>query len=168
MSELTATRVREHAERLRLTHLSENLDQLVARAEQATMGYLEFVDLVLEEEVDVREAAGSPTPSSCRGCPTTRAWTPSTSPSSPTWAPARSATSPRWSSSKPRPTSASSGHPGVGKTMLAVGLAIAACQAGFSVYFTTLDDLVRNLTRPRPRAGSPRSCRPPQAGGPGG
>jgi DNA replication protein DnaC len=29
--------------------------------------------------------------------------------------------------------------------MLAVGLAIAACQAGFSIYFTTLDDLVRNL-----------------------
>jgi DNA replication protein DnaC len=37
------------------------------------------------------------------------------------------------------------GPPGVGKTMLAVGLAIAACQAGYSVYFTTLDDLVRNL-----------------------
>ena len=29
--------------------------------------------------------------------------------------------------------------------MLAVGLAIAACQAGSSVYLTTLDDLVRNL-----------------------
>ena len=37
------------------------------------------------------------------------------------------------------------GPPGVGKTMLAVGPAIAACQAGYSVYFTTLDDLVRNL-----------------------
>ena len=29
--------------------------------------------------------------------------------------------------------------------LLAVALAIAACQAGFSIYFTTLDDLVRNL-----------------------
>jgi DNA replication protein DnaC len=29
------------------------------------------------------------------------------------------------------------GPPGVGKTMLAIGLAIAACQAGYSVYFTT-------------------------------
>src|SRR5215213_3054627 len=55
MSELTATRVREHAERLHLPHLGENLDALVARAEQATMGYLEFVDLVLEEEVGARE-----------------------------------------------------------------------------------------------------------------
>ena len=37
------------------------------------------------------------------------------------------------------------GPPGVGKTMLAVGLAVAACQAGFSIYFTSLDDVVRNL-----------------------
>ena len=33
------------------------------------------------------------------------------------------------------------GPPGVGKTHLAV----AACQAGHSVYFTTVDDLVRQL-----------------------
>jgi DNA replication protein DnaC len=38
VSELVATRIREHAERLRLAHLGENLDALVARAEQATMG----------------------------------------------------------------------------------------------------------------------------------
>jgi DNA replication protein DnaC len=37
------------------------------------------------------------------------------------------------------------GPPGVGKTMIAVALAVAACQAGFSIYFTTLDDLVRRL-----------------------
>ena len=55
MSELVATRVREHAERLHLPHLGEDLDQLVARAEAQTMGYLEFLDLVLEEEVGVRE-----------------------------------------------------------------------------------------------------------------
>jgi DNA replication protein DnaC len=29
--------------------------------------------------------------------------------------------------------------------MLAVALAVTACQAGFSIYFTTLDDLVRRL-----------------------
>ncbi len=37
------------------------------------------------------------------------------------------------------------GPPGVGQTHLAVGLAIAACQAGLSVYFTTFDDLVYKL-----------------------
>jgi DNA replication protein DnaC len=29
--------------------------------------------------------------------------------------------------------------------MLAVALAVTACQAGWSIYFTTLDDLVRRL-----------------------
>jgi DNA replication protein DnaC len=29
--------------------------------------------------------------------------------------------------------------------MLAVALAVAACQAGFSIYYTTLDDLIRQL-----------------------
>jgi DNA replication protein DnaC len=37
------------------------------------------------------------------------------------------------------------GPPGVGKTMLAVALAVAACQAGYSIYFTSLDDLIRRL-----------------------
>ena len=37
------------------------------------------------------------------------------------------------------------GPPGVGKTHIALALAVAACRAGFSVYFTTLDDMVRQL-----------------------
>jgi DNA replication protein DnaC len=37
------------------------------------------------------------------------------------------------------------GPPGVGKNHIAVALAVAACRAGFSVYFTTLDDMVRQL-----------------------
>jgi hypothetical protein len=32
------------------------------------------------------------------------------------------------------------GPPGVGKTHIAVALAVAACRAGFTIYFTTLDD----------------------------
>jgi DNA replication protein DnaC len=55
MSELVATRIHQHAERLHLANLTSNLDALVARAEQATMGYLDFLDLLLEEEVGVRE-----------------------------------------------------------------------------------------------------------------
>jgi len=55
MSELIATRIREHADRLRRANLTSNLDALLTRAEQATMGYLDFLDLLLEEEVGVRE-----------------------------------------------------------------------------------------------------------------
>jgi len=55
MSELLSERIREHAERLRLTHLAETAEQLIARAEGAQMGYREFLDLALEEELGVRE-----------------------------------------------------------------------------------------------------------------
>ena len=37
------------------------------------------------------------------------------------------------------------GPPGVGKTHIAVALAVAACRAGYTVYFTTLDHMVRQL-----------------------
>ena len=55
MSELVTTRIRGHAARLALPHLAEHLEGLLARAEADTMGYLEFVDLLLGEEVGLRE-----------------------------------------------------------------------------------------------------------------
>jgi DNA replication protein DnaC len=45
---LVADRIRRHAERLLLHHLA-------ARAEAAQLGYPDFLDQVLEEEVGVRE-----------------------------------------------------------------------------------------------------------------
>jgi DNA replication protein DnaC len=55
VSALTADRIREHATRLGLTHLTDTITELVQRAEAAQMGYLDFVDLLLEEEVGLRE-----------------------------------------------------------------------------------------------------------------
>ncbi len=55
MHELTANRVRDHATRLGLTHLADTVDQLIARAEADTLGYLDLVDLLLEEELGLRE-----------------------------------------------------------------------------------------------------------------
>lgn len=37
------------------------------------------------------------------------------------------------------------GPPGVGKTHLAVALAVKACQAGLSIYSTTMDELIKKL-----------------------
>jgi len=39
------------------------------------------------------------------------------------------------------------GPPGVGETHLAVSLAIRACQAGLSIYFTNIEDLIAKLKR---------------------
>ena len=46
------------------------------------------------------------------------------------------------------------GSPGVGKTHLAVSLALKACQAGMSIYFTTMEDLIKKLKTMRPVAGA--------------
>jgi DNA replication protein DnaC len=37
------------------------------------------------------------------------------------------------------------GPPGVGKTHLAVALAVKACQAGQTIFFTTMADLIEKL-----------------------
>ncbi|WP_443334179.1 ATP-binding protein [Streptomyces sp. GESEQ-13] len=55
MSELTSTRIRTTAAKLGLPHLAEALDQYVQRADEAKMGYLDFLDLVLAVELAVRD-----------------------------------------------------------------------------------------------------------------
>lgn len=55
MSELTATRIRTAAVKLGLSHLAEALNQYIQRADEAKMGYLDLLDLVLGEEFAVRD-----------------------------------------------------------------------------------------------------------------
>ena len=104
MSTLTADRIRDHATRLGLPHLAEHLELLVERAETNSMGYREFIDTVLGEELGQREGRRFRTALKLSGLPHHKRWTSSTSRSNPAWTPARSVTSPHWSSSKPSPT----------------------------------------------------------------
>jgi DNA replication protein DnaC len=145
MSELITTRIRGHATRLGLTHLAETIDTLIARAEADQMGYLALVDLLLEEEVGLREARRFRTALNLAGLPHRK-----------TLENFDFAFQPDLDARKVKDLAALAfvetksnvallGPPGVGKTHLAVGLAIAACQAGYSIYFTTLDDLIRQL-----------------------
>jgi hypothetical protein len=94
VSALTADRIRDHATRLGLTHLTDTITELVQRAETAQMGYLDFVDLLLEEEVGLREGRRFRNALKLSGLPHHKHWMSSTSPSSPNWTPARSATWP--------------------------------------------------------------------------
>ena len=145
MSSLTTDRIRDHATKLGLTHLTEVVTQLVDRAETAQMGYLDFVDLLLEEELGLREGRRFRNALKLSGLPHHK-----------TLDEFDFAFQPDLDARKVRDLAtlefvnaksnvALLGPPGVGKTMLAVALAVAACQAGFSIYFTTLDDLVRRL-----------------------
>jgi len=51
------------------------------------------------------------------------------------------------------------GPPGVGNTHLAVALAVKACQSGMSIYFTTMEDLIKKLKKDQEtgRSGRGRS-----------
>jgi DNA replication protein DnaC len=145
MSELVTTRVRDHAGRLHLANLAEQLDALVTRAEAATMGYLEFVDLILEEEVGIREGRRFRNALKLSGLPHHKTLDDFDFAFQPDLDARKVKDLAALGFVETKANVALLGPPGVGKTMLAVGLAVAACQAGYSIYFTTLDDLVRNL-----------------------
>lgn len=55
MAEMLTERIRTNARELKLLGLDENLDDLVRRAEEGKLGYRQFLDLLLEEEVGVLE-----------------------------------------------------------------------------------------------------------------
>ena len=145
MSELVTTRIKDAARRLHLANLEESLDDLTERARVADMGYVEFLDLVLVEETGVRDGRRFRNALKLSGLPHHK-----------TVDDFDFAFQPELDRRKVKDLAALGfveekanvallGPPGVGKTMLAVGLAVAACQAGFSIYFTSLDDVVRNL-----------------------
>jgi DNA replication protein DnaC len=152
MSELVTTRIHDHATRLGLPHLAEHLETLVDRAEAGTMGYREFVDLLLGEELGLREGRRLRTALKLSGLPHHKtldefdfAFQPDLD--------ARKVRDLATLPFLPRTGSGAStasnvallGPPGTGKTHIAVALAVAACQAGYSIYFTSLDDCVRQL-----------------------
>lgn len=55
MSELTGNRIRTTASKLGLSHLAETINEFTRRADEAKMGYVDFLDLVLSEELAVRD-----------------------------------------------------------------------------------------------------------------
>lgn len=145
MSELLSDRIRRNAERLRLAHLAESAEQLVQRAERDQMGYLEFLDVALEEEVGLREARRFRNALKLSGLPHRKGLDEFDFAFQPELDARKVKDLATLAFVEQRANVCLLGPPGVGKTMLAVGLSIAACRAGYSVYFTTADDMVRNL-----------------------
>lgn len=145
MTTLTTDRIRDHATRLGLTHLTDTITQLVDRAEHAQLGYLDFVDLLLEEELGLRETRRFRNALKLSGLPHHKTLDEFDYAFQPDLDPRKIRDLATLEFVKTRSNVALLGPPGVGKTMIAVALAVAACQAGFSIYFTTLDDLVRKL-----------------------
>ena len=145
MSELVTTRIHDHATRLGLTHLADTVTDLVARAETSTMGYLDFVDLLLEEELGLREGRRFRNALKLSGLPHHKTLDQFDFAFGPDLDTRRVRDLAALAFVDAKSNIALLGPPGVGKTMLAVALAVAACRAGYSIYFTSLDDLIRRL-----------------------
>jgi DNA replication protein DnaC len=145
VSELVCARIREYAGKLGLTHLLDTVDQLTARAEAEQLGYLEFLDHVLEEELALRESRRFRNALKLSGLPHHKTLDEFDFAFQPELDPRKIRDLATLQFIDTKSNLALLGPPGVGKTMIAVALAVAACQAGYSIYFTSLDDLVRRL-----------------------
>jgi DNA replication protein DnaC len=145
VSELVSARIRDHAAKLGLTHLVSSIDQLTARAEAEQLGYLDFLDQVLEEELGLRESRRFRNALRLSGLPHHKTLEEFDFAFQPDLDPRKIRDLATLGFIDRRSNIALLGPPGTGKTMIAVALAVAACQAGYSIYFTSLDDLVRRL-----------------------
>jgi DNA replication protein DnaC len=145
VSELVCARIRDYAGKLGLTHLIDTLDQLTARAEAEQLGYLEFLDQVLEEELGLRESRRFRNALKLSGLPHHKTLDEFDFAFQPELDPRKIRDLATLQFIDTKSNVALLGPPGVGKTMIAVALAVAACQASYSIYFTSLDDLVRRL-----------------------
>jgi DNA replication protein DnaC len=145
MEQLISERLRENLNRLKLSQAAAILDAVVRQAEEDTSSYLAFLDHLLEEEVAAKEKRRIDTAMKTAGLP---------------WAKTIEEYDFSFHPNLNRKEVAELfdltfipnhenviflGPPGVGKTHLAIALAIKACHHGFKVYFTTMDTLIRKL-----------------------
>jgi DNA replication protein DnaC len=145
MEQLTYERLQDNLNRLKLTRAAEILDNIVAHAEEQGGSYLSFLDHLLEEEVAAKEKRRMATAMKTAGLP-----------SSKTIEEYDFSFHPQLDKKAvmelfdltfiPKHENVIFlGPPGVGKTHLAISLAIKACCHGFKVYFTTMNTLMNKL-----------------------
>ena len=134
MSELTSTRIRTTAAKLGLPHLAEVLDQYVQRADEAKMGYLDFLDLVLAVELAVRDDRRFRSGLRLSKLPHHKTLEDYDFSFQPDLDPRKVKDLATLSFVEDKANVALLGPPGVGKTHIAVALAVAACRAGYSIY----------------------------------
>jgi DNA replication protein DnaC len=145
MSELLTARIQAQATKLGLPHLAGNLAGLLKRAEAEQMGYLEFLDLIIDEETGVKEDRRFGHLLHMSGLPHHKTLDSFDFAFQPDLDVRKIRDLAALAFIEAKANLALLGPPGVGKTHLACALAVAACQAGYTVYFTTLDDLIRKL-----------------------
>jgi DNA replication protein DnaC len=151
MEQLITERLQDNLGRLKLSRASEILDTVVQQAELAQSSYLAFLDHLLEEEVAAKEKRRIHTAMKTAGLPTAK----TIEEYDFTFHPhldKKSVMDLFDLAFIPKHENVIFlGPPGVGKTHLAISLAIKACYHGFKVYFTTMETLIRKFTESQSR-----------------
>jgi len=151
---LVMDRIESNLVRLKLSRIYEILDSIAKTAEEQGKSYLAFLDELLEEEVAVKEQRRIETSLKISGLPYIKSIDEFDFTFQPGLDKQKIMGLFDLNFIRQKGNVIFLGPPGVGKTHLAVSLALKACQAGMSMYFTNMEDLIIKLRKDH-EAGKP-------------
>ncbi len=145
MEQLTCERLKENIARLKLARMNEVLDATVALAEREKMSYLSFLDRLFEEEVAAKEKRKVDMAMRLAGLPHAKTIEEYDFGFHPHLDKKTVVELFDLTFLAKHENVIFLGPPGVGKTHLAIALAVKACGHGFKVLYTTMDTLIARL-----------------------
>ena len=140
MSELVLDRIQTSLTRLKLPRMGDIMEKVMKASEEKGKSYLTFLDELLEEEVACREQCRVETSLKISGLPFIKSIDEFDFAFQPNLDRQKIMSLFDLTFIRQKGNVIFLGPPGVGKTHLAVSLALKACQAGMSIYFTTMED----------------------------
>ena len=151
---LVLERIESNLSRLRLPRIREILQGVIKKAEEQGKSYLTFLDDLLEEEVAQKEQRRIEIAIKISGLPFIKSIDEFDFTFQPKLDRQKVMSLFDLTFIRQNGNIIFLGPPGVGKTHLAVSLAIKACQSGISIYFTNMEDLIKKLKKDH-EAGRP-------------
>jgi len=145
VEQLTSERLQDNLSRLKLIRAAEVLDTIAEQAKEDKSSYLTFLDHLLEEEVAAKETRRIQTAMRTAGLPRAKTIEEYDFSFHPQLDQKEVMELFDLSFITKKENVIFLGPPGVGKTHLAISLAIKACHHGFKVYFTTMETLINKL-----------------------
>jgi len=143
--ELILERLTANLDRLRLPRTRAVLPAVLETAEAQSLSYLQMLDALLEEEVASKEQRRLDTAFKISGLPFIKTLSDFDFPFQPSIDRQQIASLFDLTFLSRHENVLLLGPPGVGKTHLAVALAVKCCQAGQTIYYTTMADLIEKL-----------------------
>lgn len=144
---LVLDRIEANLTRLRLPKIREILQEIIQAAENKSASYLSFLDELLEEEVASKEQRRFETALKISGLPFIKSIDEFDFTFQPKLDRRKVMSLFDLTFIQQKGNIIFLGPPGVGKTHLAVALALKACGAGLSIYFTNMEDLIVKLKK---------------------